>query len=573
MKMTEKHQGFLLLFLVSCLTFIPFLGLTDFHTKGEPREAIVAYSMLESGNWILPTNNGGDIAYKPPFFHWSIAAASQVGGEVTEFTSRFPSAVALILMVFATYFFYQKRKDTEHALLAAFITLTAFEVHRAGFACRVDMVLTLFIVVALYQLFKWTEKEKFSIPFLGILCMSAGTLTKGPVAILLPCLVTGVFLLIKGKPFFKAFFSLTGIAVLSLILPAMWYFLAYQQGGDNFLNLVLEENVGRFLGKMTYESHEQPAIYNLVTVLAGYAPWTLLVLFALFGWRRQRRITAPARWWQQFKSWVLEMNPARLFSVLSILIIFVFYCIPKSKRSTYLLPIYPFLAYFLTELCFYLVRKAPRVLKAYGHTLAVISILLIGVFLAIRLNLIPETLFKGKQAAENLAYMQSLADVSLLPLNWLLVLLPLIPCLLFWKQARYRIPDGRIVYSIVGIIMALYMAMDGFYQPTVLNVKSDKTMAADIGKIIPEGKIYSYVSVDMMHFFVVNFYNHNRVVDFEAEHPDEGYLLVGEKDFQQLSPRYEKEYEFNKVYQSTKRGCDVKDIIQLYQFNRVGDVQ
>ena len=49
----------------------PFLGVTIFYTKGEPREAIVALSMLESGNWILPVNYGTDIAYKPPFFYWS----------------------------------------------------------------------------------------------------------------------------------------------------------------------------------------------------------------------------------------------------------------------------------------------------------------------------------------------------------------------------------------------------------------------------------------------------------------------------------------------------------------------
>ena len=57
-------------------TIIRYLGLTNFHTKGEPREAIVAVSMLQNDNWILPINNGGDIAYKPPFFHWCIAALS-----------------------------------------------------------------------------------------------------------------------------------------------------------------------------------------------------------------------------------------------------------------------------------------------------------------------------------------------------------------------------------------------------------------------------------------------------------------------------------------------------------------
>ena len=34
------------LVIICALTLLPFLGLSDFHTKGEPREAIVGYSML-----------------------------------------------------------------------------------------------------------------------------------------------------------------------------------------------------------------------------------------------------------------------------------------------------------------------------------------------------------------------------------------------------------------------------------------------------------------------------------------------------------------------------------------------
>ena len=80
-KISSKTSLFLLLLVISTLTIIPYLGLTNFHTKGEPREAIVAVSMLQNDNWILPINNGGDIAYKPPFFHWCIAALSLPVGE------------------------------------------------------------------------------------------------------------------------------------------------------------------------------------------------------------------------------------------------------------------------------------------------------------------------------------------------------------------------------------------------------------------------------------------------------------------------------------------------------------
>ena len=62
----DRKKAFWFIALLSMLVILPFLGETIFYSKGEPREAIVAFSMLESGNWILPVNYGTDIAYKPP---------------------------------------------------------------------------------------------------------------------------------------------------------------------------------------------------------------------------------------------------------------------------------------------------------------------------------------------------------------------------------------------------------------------------------------------------------------------------------------------------------------------------
>ena len=62
------NKAFTIVCVIAVMLTVPFLGLTDFYSKGEPREAVVAYTMVEHGNWILPINNGGDIPYKPPFF-------------------------------------------------------------------------------------------------------------------------------------------------------------------------------------------------------------------------------------------------------------------------------------------------------------------------------------------------------------------------------------------------------------------------------------------------------------------------------------------------------------------------
>ena len=555
------------LVIICALTLLPFLGLSDFHTKGEPREAIVAYSMLETGNWILPQNNGGDIAYKPPFFHWAIAAISSITGAVTEATSRMPSALALIIMTLASFWFYVKRKGTEVAFLASLLLLSNFEVHRAAFACRVDMVLTVFIVLALYQLYRWYEKGMKGIPWLATLFMGCATLTKGPVGILLPCMVTGVFLLVRGVGFWKAFFQMAMTGVVSCILPALWYVAAYQQGGDNFITLVMEENLGRFMGKMSYESHENGVHYYFIMLAAGMLPYTLLPLICLFFLKYTKPTGKLGEWWNRLKTSIQQMDAVRLYSLLSIVVIFVFYCIPKSKRGVYILPIYPFVAYFLAELMIHLCQNRGKALKIFTVIICTLGGILSVVFGVVRMGCIPESLFGGKHAAENIAYLQALETMPLGFCNILLILLPLVVASWFFfrllKSDNYR----SMAYASVASVFAIFLALDGVIQPTVLNVKSDKHLAHDIMDIVPEGPMYSFIKADMMRYFTINFYAGNRILLFETEQPEEGYLLIGKKDAAWYLPE-QSEYDFEPVYVSDKRSCDTRDVVCMYQFKK-----
>ena len=145
----DRKKAFWFIALLSVLVILPFLGETIFYSKGEPREAIVAFSMLESGNWILPVNYGTDIAYKPPFFYWAIATVSSLLGGVTEYSSRLPSALAFLAMQLVFFSFIAKRKGVKTAFLASILLLSSFEVHRAAVACRVDMVQVSLIVISL----------------------------------------------------------------------------------------------------------------------------------------------------------------------------------------------------------------------------------------------------------------------------------------------------------------------------------------------------------------------------------------------------------------------------------------
>ena len=549
------NKAFTIVCVIAVMLTVPFLGLTDFYSKGEPREAVVAYTMVEHGNWILPINNGGDIPYKPPFFHWCIALFSLLQGHVSEFTSRLPSALALVAMSVGGFVFFAKRKNANMALLATLLSLTAFEVHRAGINCRVDMVNTAFMVGALFLMFRWWERGKHTMPWLAILCMSGATLTKGPVGMLLPCAVMGVFMLTQRESLWSTVWRLGLTALLSLVLPLCWYYAAYLQGGDEFLRLVKEENIDRLLGKMAYESHENPFWYNFLTLITGWLPYTLLFVFSLFvlPWKRFSK--------SGFMQSVRRAEPMQVFVWLAFGLILFFYCIPKSKRSVYLLPCYPFMAWLMAQYVVWLVANRLSVVKAYAWLMGVLGVVLSVAFVVLKTGVVPDTLFHGKHAADNIAMLHALESISVSPSHLLFALLPAAVGVatimtLLKKDDNLR---NRVVWLSLSVVVTLFLALDSTFQPAVLNTKADKPLAPQIEQRFDMTKMYSYMSSPMLHFFSLNFYLGDRIQQFEKVKPEDGVLMIPEDDVEEFKKTVGRGYCLQRVWQI--RRADRKSVV------------
>ena len=554
----KYNKALWLIIILAIVMMIPFLGLSDFNTKGEPREAVVAYTMLEHGNWILPINNGGDIPYKPPFFHWCIAFFSLIAGHVNEYTSRLPSAVSLVLMTIGGFVFYAKRKDTQTSLIAAILTLTAFEVHRAGMNCRVDMVNSALMVGAMYLLYRWWEKGKHQLPWLAILCMSGATLTKGPVGIILPCFVMGVFMLTQRENFWGIVWRMALTALLSLIIPFCWYYAAYLQVGDEFLRLVKEENIDRFTGKMVYESHENPAWYNLLTLITGWLPYTLLLLFSLFilPWKKFSK--------SRFLENAKKATPLQVFTWLAFLLVLFFYCIPKSKRSVYLLPCYPFMAYLIAEYIVWMMKEKMGAIKVYAGVIASLAIILVIATLVIRAGCIPDTIFHGKHAADNIAMLHAIRESTHGILFYVCNVFLIIGAYHIFKALKKKETSQMMKYTLV-MIIAIFITLDSTLQPAVLNTKADKHLAPVIEKKFDTSKLYSYMSVDMLHFFSLNFYLGDKIQQFDKVLPQDGVLMIPEEDMPDFKEKFGKDYTFQKVWE-VRRLVEWHHPVGFYQF-------
>mgnify|MGYP001539979146 FL=1 len=523
--MTHHNDSYMpgaatVVFIAPPTLLLPWLGETMFNSKGEPREAIVAVSMLQGGNWLLPVNFGTDIPFKPPFLAWLIAIFAKLfnGGVVNEYISRLPSALAAIAMVMAGYHWASRVRGPRFAIIFSFVTLTCVEVFRAAVACRLDMVLTACMVIAMYMLYDLGERKGRLrwLRYIGVvLLLSCATMTKGPVGTLLPCLIVGIYRLLRRDRFFAVVGKLVVIAVASLLIPAMWYYAAYLQGGREFYDLMLEENIGRLTGTMSYDSHVNPWYYNFMTLAAGLLPWTVLLVAALFGRRSVHRS---------------PLSPAAIFSICAAVITVAFYCIPASKRSVYLLPAYPFICYGIASLLDARETTA-RVVRFFAWFVAILAVIVPVAVITVQFV--------------------DIKDLRIEPLPWWRYVFVLAPmgAGIAWFVNRHS-PVGHIAVT----VWSLFLAYAAAVMPAVLNPNSNRPEARHIAEVAKESDI---ITLGTPRYYTLGFYLDDRIrqvpdVAAAATYPVGTVLLVPhDADTTGLHQYYD--YEL-----LTKRGSDYR---------------
>lgn len=540
--------------LIAAIILLPWGSRTHYNTKGEPREAIVAVSMLESGNWILPESHGHDIPYKPPMLAWCIASISKItGGEVTEYTSRLPSALAALALVAMTFNWVARRRDSLTAALTALVTLTTFELFRNAVICRVDMLLTFFTAGSIYLLDNegFSRKRQALRVAAAILLMTCAVLTKGPVGSLLPCLVVGVYRLFRRHNFFATLLKMTGIAIASMAIPALWYYAAYQQGGSSFLELAWEENIGRMTGTMSYDSHVNPWWYPIVSVIWGIAPYTILAIFAAFAAAAIRRRNRTEGWLMPS-----QLRPDALLALLSAVIIIGFYCLPSSKRSVYVLPAYPFVAFGLVMMSQWLIQRRSKAVNAYAATISVLAITATTAIIALRCG--AGDFIHGKSAV----MVGYLANGNISWWEWAFMLLPGITGIATLTILR---PMQPLLRSAVTLI-SMYLLFMSTVQPLMLNPRSNIHAAKEIKDMSPEGTIYSFIDDRLMRYYTVNFYLGDRMRNLEKTDatPEDGSLVLMNSRLLEDAEKLRPEIGFRPTGRSFV-SCDRRrDTVQVY---------
>lgn len=248
------------------------------HDEGAFSEA--STEMVLSKDFITPTLYGNPRFDKPILIYWLQGISYQFFG-ATEFAYRFPSALAASLWVFALFMFARRVTDSTTALVAATIASLTLTVQVIGRVATADALLNFWLALTFFNIYLYWQQQSVKHIYCTYICMGLGLLTKGPVAIVLPGLVSFLFFW-QTQRLSTWWYAMTRpIAwLIMLIIAAPWYIMIYYAQGQDFIDgFILKHNVGRFSSEM--EGHGGNILYYAIFIFIVLLPFTPLFITSL----------------------------------------------------------------------------------------------------------------------------------------------------------------------------------------------------------------------------------------------------------------------------------------------------
>ena len=334
----------------------------------EPRRAVVAMEMLFRHNWIVPTVNGEIYQLKPPFFNWILASLYNMTGANSEFITRLPSVISLLLLGLIIYYIGKAHvSKTFGALSSILFMVAAGNLFFNSLLAEIDLFYSLVTYTGLVCLFHFHSRRKYYLLFLSVYLLGAiGVLTKGAPSLVYTGLSILVFFLVKRE--FLKLFSLPHLTGIILFLVTVGsYFYAYHQQGDvvQFLRNLTFESGKRFSGDTIWDYLIQLAWFPVDTLL-NLLPASLLIIFAV-----RKSFMA-----------VIRSNPLVKFSLLMILVHFPVYWLPPDSRQRYIIMLYPFMIQVLVFFYLNFLKAEPKKNNVLNNILsAAIGIMTLGVLI------------------------------------------------------------------------------------------------------------------------------------------------------------------------------------------------
>ena len=336
MKLDLRPHPTLTAILLMAICLIPVMAMKDISPSNELRYLSIADEAIENGSAFAFSNHGEPYADKPPLYFWLLMLSRLVFGEHNIFVLNLFSFIpaAVIMGVMDRWLMQVSRQaslkfsDGERFAASMLLGTSAMYLGTAVIL-RMDMLMTMFIVLSLYTFYKMYRgigSEKLNGILLPVYIFLA-LFTKGPVGILMPVLSIFFFLLFSGK--LKTAGKYLGLRTWSILilLCGLWFLGVWIEGGKAYLdNLLFHQTLDRAVDAF---HHKKPVWYYFTAIWYVAAPFSVTMIYALFSKAGRTYVT----------------DAGRLFFTGAV-VTFVMLSLFSSKLAVYLLPTLPFLAYY-----------------------------------------------------------------------------------------------------------------------------------------------------------------------------------------------------------------------------------
>jgi 4-amino-4-deoxy-L-arabinose transferase-like glycosyltransferase len=434
------------------------LGLRDPWPADEPRFALVAKQMVESGQWLFPFRGGEIYPDKPPMFMWGIAIGYLITGSM-RIAFLLPSLLAGLGCIALVYDLSRRIWDRATAFRAGLFLLFTVQFTVQAKQAQIDELVTFFITLGGYGFLRFLlTGGGWRWYYLGWFAAGLGIITKGvgiiAALVLIPAIWTHRQQIkqatkaqwLKGLAGPLALLAACALWVVPMVLAVQHHplpeYLAYRD------NILFRQTVTRYANAW---HHIKPFWYYIGNVIPSFwLPWSLLLPWMV--WLSKRDIKLGQR--------------SVILLVGYLLLILLFFSASAGKRGVYITPATPLFAmltaYWLPEL---LARRWP------ARLLQGLSWLLSGLFLVAGIVLMAKPALLAKLGDMDSPWLLAVClGGSGLMANWLL-----------------RRQPVTAILSMLTLLWAFY----GFWSfPLMNHLRTPQQIMQDVGqRLAPQDEL------------------------------------------------------------------------------------
>jgi 4-amino-4-deoxy-L-arabinose transferase-like glycosyltransferase len=225
-----RHALLAFLLALTALLHIGTVGWGDLYDGTEGQFAAAGREMLNSGQWLTPTNNGVPLRETPPLTYWLVAVSCKVFG-VNTTAARLPAAFAMIGLVAFTFLIGERLAGYWRGFAAGLILLCSSGAFILGRMVTADAIFAFLLCAAIYCLVRGYQHQKFRRAWFACFwfCAAAASLTKGLGTVLYPAAICGLLAIFfrEARLRFRLLLHWNGL-LLFVAIVAPWWFWAWQ---------------------------------------------------------------------------------------------------------------------------------------------------------------------------------------------------------------------------------------------------------------------------------------------------------------------------------------------------------